>query len=132
MDDLQLFSEWVQKVPIIDKDNITPQKKQQTSPLKTPVDDEIDFHGWKLDIAIIQLERFLQRSIDQGYRCVRIIHGKGLNSKGEPVLKNGIRTWLKNQGKKYIIKSAEPDNKNGGSGAILVSLNGNYRTGGKT
>ena len=59
------------------------------------VQGEIDLHGHTIDEAHDALADFLVEARQRGYRCVRVIHGKGLTSPNrEPVLKGKVRTWL--------------------------------------
>lgn len=42
--------------------------------------DELYLRGYTVENAIDQLKQFIHRSTLNGYRCIKIIHGKGLNS----------------------------------------------------
>ena len=60
----------------------------------------------------------------RGYRCVRVIHGKGLTSPNrEPVLKGKVRKWLAQWGD--VLAYTEAPQNGGGGGAVLVLLRGN-------
>ena len=59
------------------------------------VQGEIDLHGHTTDEAHDALADFLDDARARGYRCVRVVHGKGLTSPNkEPVLKAKVRRWL--------------------------------------
>jgi len=84
-------------------------------------DASIDLHGLTSQEAKHQLSRFLHFSIEDGYRCVHIIHGKGYRSPGnQPVLKNDINLWLRQHSEVQAFCSTPP--KDGGTGAVFVLL----------
>ncbi|MGH8481071.1 MAG: Smr/MutS family protein, partial [Nevskiaceae bacterium] len=82
---------------------------------------ELDLHGMRWDEAKVAMVRFLAASRDGGARCVRIIHGKGLRSKGDgPVLKQRIDGWLRQRSEVLAFCSARRED--GGTGAVYVLL----------
>lgn len=84
-------------------------------------DASIDLHGLTSQEANHQLSRFLHFSIEDGYRCVHIIHGKGYRSSNDqPVLKNDINVWLRQHENVQAFCSTPP--KDGGTGAVFVLL----------
>lgn len=84
---------------------------------------EIDLHGMTVDEAHDALADFLVEARSHGYRCVRVIHGKGLTSPGrEPILKGKVRQWLSHWGD--VLAYAEAPRHAGGGGAVLVLLRG--------
>jgi len=85
------------------------------------MDAELDLHGLRADEAKLAIVRFLAESRDRGARCVRIIHGKGLRSKGEgPVLKQRLDGWLRNR--KDVLAFCSARREHGGTGAVYVLL----------
>jgi len=85
------------------------------------LDAEIDLHGLSSRDAQQQLLRFLHRCVEDGCRCVQIIHGKGYNSPdNQPVLKNDINLWLRQHKDVLAFCSAQP--KSGGAGALFALL----------
>jgi DNA-nicking Smr family endonuclease len=67
------------------------------------------------------LADFLLQARGNGWRCVRVIHGKGLGSPNrEPVLKNTVRRWLAQRDE--VLAYCEPPHHGGGGGAVLVLL----------
>src|SRR6202008_4197647 len=59
------------------------------------VQGEIDLHRLNRDAARDALADFFFQARNNGWRCVRVVHGKGLGSPNrEPVLKNKVRRWL--------------------------------------
>lgn len=84
-------------------------------------DAEIDLHGLNSIDAKRQLLYFLHACVDNGCRCVHIVHGKGYRSQNhQPVLKNQLNIWLRQHQDVQAFCSASP--KEGGAGAVLVLL----------
>ncbi len=85
------------------------------------LDATIDLHGLTSQEAKKQLSRFLHFSVEDGYRCVHIIHGKGYRSPdNQPVLKNDINVWLRQHTDVQAFCSTPA--KHGGTGAVFVLL----------
>jgi DNA-nicking Smr family endonuclease len=85
------------------------------------IDAEIDLHGLNSNDAKRQLLHFLHSCVEEGYRCVHIVHGKGYRSAdNHPVLKNNLNLWLRQHKDVQAFCSASP--KNGGTGAVFVLL----------
>jgi DNA-nicking Smr family endonuclease len=85
------------------------------------VQGEIDLHRLNRDEARDALADFLFEARNNGWRCVRIVHGKGLGSPNrEPVLKNKVRRWLAQRDE--VLAYCEAPRHEGGSGAVLVLL----------
>ena len=84
---------------------------------------ELDLHGMIVDEAHDALADFLVDARNRGYRCVRVIHGKGLTSPGrEPILKGKVRKWLSHWDE--VLAYAEAPRHAGGGGAVVVLLKG--------
>ena len=84
---------------------------------------EIDLHGLTADEARDHLSQFLLDARGRGWRCVRVIHGKGLSSPAkEPVLKGKVRRWLAHWDD--VLAYCEAPRHAGGGGAVLVLLRG--------
>lgn len=82
---------------------------------------QIDLHGLRRDEAREALGSFLRDAQRQGWRCVRVVHGKGLGSPGrEPVLKAKVRSWLVQKAEVLAFVQARADE--GGAGALVVLL----------
>ncbi len=85
------------------------------------LDAEIDLHGLNSNEAKRQLLHFLHDCVQDGCRCVHIIHGKGYRSEGNhPVLKNNLNLWLRQHQDVQAFCSAPQ--KDGGAGAVFVLL----------
>jgi DNA-nicking Smr family endonuclease len=87
------------------------------------INAEIDLHNHNQDEAHEALMAFMRKARAADWRCLRIIHGKGLSSHQKiPVLRNKVRRWL--QLKEEVLAYCEPRPNGGGSGAVLVLLKG--------
>ncbi|MEO8296222.1 MAG: Smr/MutS family protein [Burkholderiales bacterium] len=85
------------------------------------VQGHLDLHGHTRVEARLALVAFLQEAGSQGWRCVRVVHGKGLGSPGrEPVLKHKVRSWLVQRQEVLAFALARGDD--GGAGALIVLL----------
>jgi len=85
------------------------------------VQGEIDLHRMTASEARDALADFLSAARVRGWRCVRVIHGKGLTSpRREPVLKGKTRTWLAQWD--HVLAYCEAPRHSGGSGAVIVLL----------
>lgn len=86
-----------------------------------PVQAQLDLHGLTREAARRTLAVFLMDSVQQGCRCVRVIHGKGLSSTDkEPVLKKLTGNWLTQH--ESVLAFCQARLENGGSGALEVLL----------
>jgi DNA-nicking Smr family endonuclease len=85
------------------------------------LEGELDLHGMSADTAREAVAAFLDHARAGGRRCVRIIHGKGLGSRGgRPVLKTGLPRWLRQRRDVLGYCSARP--VDGGTGAVYVLI----------
>ena len=85
------------------------------------VQAELDLHRHTSDQAHAALVLFLAEARSHGWRCVRVIHGKGLSSPNrEPVLKAKVRRWLTHRNE--VLAYCEAAEHSGGSGAVVVLL----------
>jgi DNA-nicking Smr family endonuclease len=85
------------------------------------VQAEIDLHGLTVAEAKQALRDFLATALDRQYRCVRIIHGKGLRSGHRgPVLKGVVSSVLRRV--KPVVAYVSARQVDGGTGAVYVLL----------
>lgn len=91
------------------------------------IQNEIDLHGLRRDEAREALGQFLRIALQREWRCVRVIHGKGLSSPlREPVLKHKVRSWLMQRDEVMAYVQARPSD--GGAGALVLLLRSARRT----
>ena len=82
---------------------------------------QIDLHGLRTDEAREALGQFIKDAHKRGWRCVRVVHGKGLGSPGKsPVLKSKVQRWLVQ--KNEILAFVQAKASEGGAGALVVLL----------
>lgn len=85
------------------------------------VQDEIDLHQMNAAAAQATIIMFLAEARRDGFRCVRIVHGKGLRSRASgPVLKGLTDRMLRRRDDVIAFASARP--AQGGTGAVVVLL----------
>lgn len=82
-----------------------------------PVACQLDLHGMDRYQAQDALALFLHRARRRG-PCLRIIHGKGFGSNGQPVLKKLVRAWLSHHPE--VLAFCQASEEMGGDGALLV------------
>ena len=83
----------------------------------------IDLHGLGVTEAKGTFEEFLKDAVTSGKRAVLVIHGRGLSSPGEPILKNKVREWLtRGHWRKWVIAYTSAQSCDGGTGATYILL----------
>ncbi|KRG55534.1 Smr/MutS family protein [Stenotrophomonas nitritireducens] len=103
------------------RDALPPGMFQRLKRGQYAVQDELDLHGANALQAEHLLRGFLLEAHAHEHGCVRIIHGKGLQSDGgAPVLKNLVDRLLRQRNDVLAFHSAPP--AQGGTGALLVLL----------
>lgn len=82
---------------------------------------ELDLHGMTAELARQALHELLLEADQEGWRCIKIVHGKGLRSSNRgPVLKSRVNTWLRRSAQVLAFCSAPPID--GGTGVVYVLL----------
>ena len=93
----------------------------------------LDLHGYSLESANKEVEKFIEKSFAEGFYKLKIITGKGLHSENEKnpyvsndlsILKNSVPEFIKNNKNltTKIIDIKEASNNDGGSGAFYIYL----------
>ena len=84
---------------------------------------DIDLHRFHAADAKETLERFLKGAVTTGKTGVLIVHGRGLSSPSEPVLKQKVVEWLtRGPWRKWVMAYATARSCDGGAGATYVLL----------
>ncbi len=118
--------------------NVHPEIAKKLHQGDYTIQDHIDLHGYSATNAKDAFDRFLKKSVSYGRNGVLIIHGRGLSSPNQPVLKNKVIEWLSSgKWRKWIIAYTSARNCDGGAGATYVLLRTNplpkrYRKNNKT
>jgi DNA-nicking Smr family endonuclease len=87
------------------------------------VQGHVDLHGLTVDAAREVFDGFLRESLQAGKRTVLVIHGRGLSSPADPVLKTKVAEWLcSNRWRKWVVAFTSARMCDGGSGASYVLL----------
>ena len=85
------------------------------------IQGQLDLHGLRREDAREALSHFIKDAHKVGWRCVRVVHGKGLGSPGKtPVLKGKVQGWLIQKQEVLAFVQARP--AHGGAGALVVLL----------
>lgn len=83
----------------------------------------VDLHGLLAEDAKEVFERFLKWAVTTGKTGVLIVHGRGLSSPSEPVLKKKVIEWLtRGPWRKWVAAYSSARICDGGAGATYVLL----------
>ncbi|MBU2489120.1 MAG: Smr/MutS family protein [Proteobacteria bacterium] len=83
----------------------------------------LDLHGLTQADAAECFEEFMGDAVHTGKRAVSVIHGRGLSSPGDPVLKAAVLHWLsRGPWRKWVLAFASARACDGGTGATYVLL----------
>lgn len=83
----------------------------------------VDLHGLLVEDAKDVFEKFLRWAVMAGKRGVLIIHGRGLSSPSEPVLKRKVVEWLtRGPWRKWVVAYSSARSCDGGAGATYLLL----------
>ncbi len=81
----------------------------------------VDLHGLTQDAARAALTGFVRRSVDDGWRAVLVITGKGVS--GDGVLRRRVPEWLAAPPiREHVAGVSEAHRRHGGEGALYVAL----------
>jgi DNA-nicking Smr family endonuclease len=87
------------------------------------VKEYCELHGLDSVAALEECNLFMQNAIARNLSCVAFIHGRGLSSKGEPVIKKLVINWLKNGPFRHFVRAyASAPAWDGGAGVTYVLL----------
>lgn len=115
LSDTQEYVEWIN--PVYSRELVRELHRGRFA-----VQDCIDLHGFTLTEAVNALQEFLAEARQRGFRCVKIIHGRGLRSPQGPVLKNAVISFLSSRYRKHVIGFATARKNDSGLGALYVLL----------
>ena len=86
-----------------------------------PAQDRLDLHGMTAADARASAGPFIDHSRHSRYRCVCIVHGRGLHSEENlPVLKALVRAYLRSH--RSVLAFADAPQSDGGPGAVYILL----------
>ncbi len=103
--------------------NVNPEITKRLHRGDFAIQGHIDLHGLNVEDARHAFEKFLEQSIAAGKRVVLIIHGRGLSSPQEPILKTNVHKWLTSgPWRKWIMSFSSARWCDGGAGATYILL----------
>ena len=83
----------------------------------------LDLHGMDSLTALDACHAFFEESLRLGRRCVAVIHGRGLSSPREPVLKGTVIRWLRRGPfRRFVLAYSSAPPWDGGAGVTYVLL----------
>jgi DNA-nicking Smr family endonuclease len=83
----------------------------------------IDLHGLSTLEGKDEFRTLIAEAVQKRIRCVKIIHGRGLRSRKEPVLKEKLKEWIvRAMHRKWIVAFCSAKMADGGPGATIVLL----------
>lgn len=80
----------------------------------------LDLHGYRQAEALAVLQEFLEDALQRRYRMLLIIHGQGLRSQSEAILKPLVQRWLAAQ--PQVLAWCPAQARDGAAGASYVYL----------
>lgn len=88
------------------------------------IQGQIDLHGLGRNEARATVEEFVDRMSKFRSCCVKIIHGRGINSPNDrAVLKENLQRWLSTRRfARHVVAYASAPLNDGGVGALYVLL----------
>jgi len=103
--------------------NVSPSIAKRLHRGDFSIQAHVDLHGLRVDDAQETFEEFLDWAVTTGRRGVLIVHGRGLSSPSEPILKNKVREWLtRGPWRKWVVAYCSARKCDGGAGATYVLL----------
>ena len=119
-----IMEEWLRNHEVFDKDANEEKTyapgEQRHRLLHSQPDAILDIHGLTDEKAWVSLDDFFSMAKDNGYKKLRVIHGKGNRSKGEAVLGRTVHAFIEQC--PYAGESGYEKSANGGTGATWVFL----------
>lgn len=118
------FLERYPPTPEVMKERQTEEPLQDTagaiSPRRRPVEGTLDLHGFTVQEAGEQLDRFIADALAQGVTKVLIIHGKGTHRESGGIIREFVRKYLEKN--RNIGATGVPSIREGGTGATWAMI----------
>jgi DNA-nicking Smr family endonuclease len=103
--------------------NVKPEIAERLHRGDFALDAHLDLHGFNVEKAKGVFDNFLKEAIRTGKKAVLIVHGRGLSSPNEPVLKTKVNAWLsRGFWRKWVVAFTSARPCDGGAGATYVLL----------
>ncbi|HID97035.1 MAG TPA: hypothetical protein EYP57_02435 [Thermodesulfobacteriaceae bacterium] len=82
-----------------------------------------ELHGLTSFEALEVCDEFMSESLAEGRKCIAFIHGRGLSSAREPVLKGSVIKWItRGPFRRFILSFSSAPIWDGGAGVTYVLL----------
>lgn len=120
---MEMFLERYPPTPEVIRDTDleeTTYSSVQQSPRRLPVERTLDLHGYTLEEAGLQLDRFVLASQAEAVSKVLIIHGKGNHGESTGVMKQFVRNYLEKN--PHVGATGVPSVRDGGAGATWAMI----------
>ena len=103
--------------------NVNPSVARRLHRGDYSIEAHMDLHGYIVEDAKEIFEKFLKWAVYSGKKGVLIVHGRGLCSPSEPVLKKKVEEWLtRGPWRKWVVAYSSARICDGGAGATYVLL----------
>jgi len=103
--------------------NVHPSVSRHLHRGRFSIQAHVDLHGLTAAEAEEVLDDFFREAIQSGKRGLLVVHGRGLSSPGNPVLKSLVHRWLHSgPWRKWVIAFSSARTCDGGAGATYVLL----------
>jgi len=103
--------------------NVSPDFTRRLHRGEFSIQAHVDLHGLNVEDARDAFDTFFRDAITTGKRGVLIVHGRGLSSPAEPVLKTKVVAWLTSgPWRKWVIAFTSARSCDGGAGATYVLI----------
>ncbi|MFB6263778.1 MAG: Smr/MutS family protein [Bradymonadaceae bacterium] len=114
-------AEKLRRIPTLDRSQraLLERKQKWASERELP---ELNVRGEPRDPALESLASFIMRHARRDTSFGRIIHGRGRQSAGAPVLKPAVLDWLEGPGRTYIRGYVPERQPSGAWGSLIVEI----------
>ncbi|MDQ7010833.1 MAG: Smr/MutS family protein [Mariprofundaceae bacterium] len=113
---LQASEPWV-----LQADGVSRERLKRLAAGRPPAGMTLDLHGMTRDEALQAMNQCLGEALACGERVLCLVHGRGLHSRGRPVLKEAVYHWLREGPYAVCVLAVIPKPGTGG-GSCLVLL----------
>ena len=103
--------------------NVHPEIARRLHRGEYSIQASVDLHGLVAEDAKEVFEKFMKWAMTTGKTGLLVIHGRGLSSPSEPVLKKKVQEWLtRGVWRKWVVAYASARLCDGGAGATYVLI----------
>ena len=103
--------------------NVHPELTKRLQRGDFSIQAHLDLHGLGVESAKNAFDKFFKDAITTGKGAVLIVHGRGLSSPAEPVLKTKVVEWLTcGPWRKWVVAFTSARSFDGGAGATYVLI----------